>query len=94
MVHCATQSYIVCTKLIQCLGDFDLLLGVEECIGKLFSFSQCALDNLEAGDIAIVVANRLIGISSLWCRGRVGGCGGDGVAIVTYAMKSMVGILG
>ena len=46
------MTHVVDTKVVQSLGDLDLLLGIEESIGELFTLTQGTLDNLEAGDIA------------------------------------------
>lgn len=42
------MSHIIHTEVIQGLGNFDLLFRVEKSIGKLFSLSECALDDLES----------------------------------------------
>lgn len=46
------MTHIVNTELVQSLGDFNLLLGVEKGVGELLALSQGAFNNLEAGDIA------------------------------------------
>lgn len=46
------MTHVVHTKLIKSFGNFDLLLCIKKGIGELFTFSQRALNNLEAGDIA------------------------------------------
>ena len=62
------MTHIVNTKIIQSLGNFNLLGSVEESIGKLFTLSQSALNDLEVRDIAQEVAHWLV-----WVRpGRVG----------------------
>lgn len=43
---------IVDAKLVQRLGNFDLGLGIEECVRKLFALSQRRLNDLEVGDVA------------------------------------------
>lgn len=50
------------TEGVQSLGNRDLGLGVEEGIGKLFALSQCALDDVEIGD----VGNQVGGTGSIW----------------------------
>lgn len=42
------MTHIIHTEVIQGLRDFDLLFRVEESIGKLFSLSQCTLNDLES----------------------------------------------
>lgn len=61
------QLDVVDAEVIESLGDLDLGLGVEEGVGELLAFSQGALDDLEARDIAQEVADGLVGI-----RARVG----------------------
>ncbi len=46
------MTHIVNPKIVQRLGNLDLLGGVKEGIGKLLAFSQCALDDLEVRDVA------------------------------------------
>ena len=58
------MTHIVNTKIIQSLGNLNLLLGVEEGIGKLFALSQRTLNNLEIRNIAQKVANWLVGVRS------------------------------
>ena len=41
------MTHVVNTKIIQSLGDLNLLLGVKEGIGELFTFSQRTLNDLE-----------------------------------------------
>ena len=41
------MTHVVNTKIIQSLSDLNLLLGVEEGIGELFTLSQCTLNDLE-----------------------------------------------
>jgi len=58
-------AYVVNTKVVQCLGDLNLLGGVEESVGELLSLSQGAFDDLERVDIAEKVGDRLIGIPAV-----------------------------
>ena len=51
------QTHVVNTKVIEGLGDLNLLGGVEESVRKLLSLAQGGLDNLEARDIAQEVTN-------------------------------------
>jgi hypothetical protein len=46
------MTHVVNTKIIQSLGDLNLLFGVEEGIGELFTFSQRALNDLEVRNVA------------------------------------------
>lgn len=46
------MTHVVDSELIQCLGNFDLLLGIKESVGELFTLTKSTLDDLEAGDIA------------------------------------------
>lgn len=62
------MTHIVNTKIIQGLGNFNLLGSVEESIGKLFTLSQSTLNDLEVRDIAQEVAHWLVWVRS----GRVG----------------------
>lgn len=56
------QLDVVDAEVIEGLGNLDLGLGVEEGVGELLAFSQGALDDLEARDIAEEVAYGLVGI--------------------------------
>lgn len=62
------MTHIVNTKIIQGLGNFNLLGSVEESIGKLFTLSQSTLNDLEVRDITQEVAYWLVWVRS----GRVG----------------------
>lgn len=46
------MTHVVNTELIEGLGDFNLLLGVEESVGELLTLTQGTLDDLEARDVA------------------------------------------
>lgn len=46
------MTHIVNTKVVQSLGNLNLLLSVKESIGKLLALTQRRLDNLEARNIA------------------------------------------
>ena len=69
------MTYIIHTEVVQCSGDFNLLLSVEEGIGKLFTFSQCTLNYLETGYVAKEVTNRLVRIFGLRVWVLLGGNG-------------------
>lgn len=56
------MTHIIYTKIIQRFGDFDLLGGVEEGIGKLLSLSQGALNDLEARYVAQEITDGFVGI--------------------------------
>jgi hypothetical protein len=51
------MTYVVHTEIVQCLGDLNLLLGVEESVGKLLTLTEGTLNDLEAGNIAQEVRN-------------------------------------
>jgi hypothetical protein len=42
------MTHVVHTKVIECLGNLNLLSGVEEGIGELLSLPQGAFNDLEA----------------------------------------------
>lgn len=46
------MTHVVNTKVVESLGNLDLLLGIEESVGELLTLTQSTLDNLETGDIA------------------------------------------
>ena len=46
------MTHVVNTKLIEGLGDLNLLLGIKKGVGELLTLTEGALDDLEAGDIA------------------------------------------
>ena len=56
------MTHIIYTKIVQCFGDFNLFSSVKEGIGKLFSFSQGALYDLETGDIAQEITDGFVRI--------------------------------
>jgi hypothetical protein len=73
VVQCVT--HVVNAEIIQSLGNLNLLLGVEESIGKLFTLSQRTLNDLETRYIAQEVADWLVWVRSV----RMGvGLGLDG----------------
>lgn len=49
---CLSMTHVVHTKVIESLGDLNLLLSIKEGVGKLLALTQSTLDNLETGDIA------------------------------------------
>lgn len=51
------MTHIVNTKVIQSLGNLNLLLSVEKGIGELLTLPQSTLDNLESGDVAQEVSD-------------------------------------
>jgi hypothetical protein len=59
------MTHVVYTEIIQCLGNLNLLLGVKESIGELFTFSQGTFNDLEAGDVAQEVTDWLVRVRSL-----------------------------
>lgn len=69
------MTHVVNAEIIQSLGNLNLLLGVEESIGKLFTLSQRTLNDLETRYIAQEVADWLVWV----CSVRMGvGLGLDG----------------
>lgn len=74
--HISLLTHVVDAKLIQCLRNLDLLLGVKEGIGKLFAFPQCALNDLEARHVAQEIAHRSVGVLLVRMRVLLGSYGG------------------
>jgi hypothetical protein len=70
-------THIINTKIIQRLGDLNLLLGIEKGIGKLFALSKGTFDNLEVRYIAQVVANWLVWVRTSRMGVRLGLDGGE-----------------
>ena len=70
-------THIVNSKIIQRLGNLNLLLGVEEGIGKLFALSQSAFDDLEVRNIAQKVADGLVWVCSVGMGVGLGLDGGE-----------------
>lgn len=81
-------THVVCPKIIQSLGNLDLLFGIEEGIGKLFTLTQRTLNDLKSRDIAQEITNWLVWIVS----GRVGVCFGldGGEAWVGWRLQSVI----
>lgn len=46
------KTHVVDTKLIQSLGNLNLLLGIKKGIGELLTLTQSALDDLKARNVA------------------------------------------
>lgn len=59
------KAYIVDAKIIQRLGNLNLLWEVKEGIGELLSFSQRTLDDLKSRDIAQKVACILVWVRTV-----------------------------
>jgi hypothetical protein len=57
-------THIVNTKIIQSLGDLNLLCGIEEGISELLTLSQRTLNDFEIRDIAQEVADGLVWVRS------------------------------
>jgi len=49
-------------QILQSLGNFNLLLSIEESVGKLFTLSQRTLNDLEIAQIAEEVRDTAIWI--------------------------------
>lgn len=78
-------THIVHTKVVQGLGDLNLLLGVEKSVGELLALSQRALDDLEARNIAQEVGDSdivAVGIPGRRVRVLAGLDGGKAVVRV------------
>lgn len=56
------MTHIIHTEIVQRFGNFNLFGSVEEGIGKLFPFSQGALNDLEARYIAQKITDGLVRI--------------------------------
>lgn len=65
------MTHVVNTKLIESLGNLDLLLGVKESIGELLSLTESTLDDLETGNIAQEVGHANV-VTVRVAAGRVG----------------------
>lgn len=65
------QTHVVHTKLIQSLGDLDLLLGVKKGVGELLPLTKGALDDLEPRNIAQEVRHSGIVAVGITTSGRV-----------------------
>lgn len=50
-------THVVNTKVIEGLGNLDLLLGVKEGVGELLTLTEGTLNDLETGDVAQEVGN-------------------------------------
>jgi len=64
-------THVVNTKLIESLGNLDLLLGVKESIGELLSLTESTLNDLETGNIAQEVGHANV-VAVRVAAGRVG----------------------
>src|ERR1700760_3986886 len=53
---------VINTKVIEGSSNFNLGIGVEEGIGKLFSFTKSRFDNLESASIVVELRN----YGSIW----------------------------
>lgn len=65
------MTHVVNTKLIESLGNLDLLLGVKESIGELLTLTKGTLNDLETGNIAQEVGHANI-VAVRVAGGRVG----------------------
>ena len=66
------MTHVVDTKVIQSLGDLNLLLGVKEGVGELFTFTKGTLNDLETRDIAQEVGHADVVAVRVAGHGRVG----------------------
>lgn len=79
------MTHVVHTKVIESLGDLNLLLGIKKGVGELLALTQGTLDNLKPGDIAQEVGHADI------VAVRVAGSGG--VRVLTGLDTSEAGML-
>lgn len=79
-------THIVCPKVVQCLGNLNLLLGVEEGVCELFTLTQRTLNDLKSRYIAQEVADWLVWVVS----GRLDFVLDGGVAWVGWKFKSVI----
>ena len=77
-------THVVNTKVIQGLGDFDLLFGIKESIGELFTLTKGTLNDLKPGDIA-----QEVGYANVVA---VGVPGGGGVGVLASLDASEAGV--
>lgn len=56
------MTHVIHTKFVQRFGDFNFFGSIEEGIGKLLSFSQSTLNDLEARYIAQEITDGLVRI--------------------------------
>lgn len=83
------MTHVVNTKVVQGLGDFDLLLGVEESVGELLSLTKSTLNDLEAGDIAQEVGNTdvvAVGVAGSGGVGVLASLNAGETGVVTFMM--------
>ena len=78
------MTHVVHTEVIEGLGDLDLLLGVEESVGKLLTLTQSRFNDLETRDIAQEIGDADI------VAVRVAGGGGVGVLASLNASETFV----
>jgi hypothetical protein len=81
----SAMTHVVHTEVIESPGDLDLLLGIEESVGKLLTLTQSRLDDLEAGDVAEEIGDANI------VAVRV--AGGRGVGVLAGLNASEAGVL-
>lgn len=67
----SVMTHVVDTKVIQSLGDLNLLLGIKKGVGELLALTQGALNNLEARHIAQEVGDADIMAVRVAGSGRV-----------------------
>jgi hypothetical protein len=70
-------AHVVDSEIIQRLGNLNLLLGVEEGIGELFTLSQGTLNDLEVRNIAQEVADGLVRVRTVRMGVGLGLHGGE-----------------
>lgn len=80
------MTHVVHTKVIEGLGNLNLLLCIEKSVGELLALTQGTLNNLKSGDIAQEIG--YADIVTVWVA-RSGG-----VRILTGLDSSEAGVIG
>ena len=86
------MTHVVDTKLVEGLGDLNLLLGVKESVGELLTLTERTLDDLEAGDIAEKVGHAdvvAIGVARSGGVRVLAGLDGREAGVFTFAEWSV-----
>ena len=78
------MTHVVDTEIIQSLGDFNLLFGIKESIGELFTLTEGALNDLKPGHITQEVGHANVV--------AVGVPGGGGVRVLASLDTSEAGV--
>ncbi|GMF73914.1 unnamed protein product [Aspergillus oryzae] len=78
------MTHVVDTEIIQSLSDFNLLFGIKESIGELFTLTEGTLNDLEPGDVAQKVGHTNVV--------AIGVPGGGGVRVLASLDASEAGV--